>query len=244
VLGDDLVGVYLHGSAVLGGGGPHSDVDVLAVAKRRTTPEEKRRLVDLVLTLSRKPSPIELDLVVESEIRPWRHPAPFDFHYSELWRKRFESGTLEPWTSPTSTDLASAVTMVLAGDTTLFGPPPAQVFDPVPRADYHDAILKDVPPNDWFVQQDTRNLVLTLPRIWAGVATDDVHSKEGAAAWALPQLPAEHRPLLERALAIYRGEANDFWDDVRPQVEAYTAYLVSEIENAIRTASTYSSPRR
>jgi predicted nucleotidyltransferase len=238
VLGDDLVGMYLHGSAVLGGGGPHSDVDVLAVAKRRTTAEEKGRLLDLLLTLSGAPRPIEFDLVVEAEIRPWRHPAPFDFHYSELWRSEFEAGRLEPWTSPTNRDLASALTMVLAGDTTLYGPPPAQVFDPVPRADYHDAILKDIPPSDWFVQQDTRNLVLTLPRIWAGVATDSVHSKEGAAAWVLPQLPPAHRPLLERALAIYRGEADDFWDDVRPQVDAYAAYVVSEIENAIRIAST------
>jgi streptomycin 3"-adenylyltransferase len=238
VLGDDLVGAYLHGSAVLGGGGPHGDVDVLAVATRRTSAEEKGRLVDLLLTLSGTPSPIEFDLVIEAEIRPWRHPAPFDFHYSELWRKEFEAGRLEPWARRTNSDLASAITMVLAGDTTLFGPPPAQVFDPVPRADYRDAILKDVPPNDWFVQQDTRNLVLTLPRVWAGIATNDVHSKESAAAWALPRLPAAHRPVLERALAIYRGEADDFWADVRPQVDAYAAYVVSEIESAMRIAST------
>jgi streptomycin 3"-adenylyltransferase len=238
VLGDDLVGVYLHGSAVLGGGGPHSDVDVLAVAKRRTTREEKQGLVDLLLKLSRNPSPIEFDLVVEAEVRPWRHPAPFDFHYSDLWRREFEAGELEPWTSATNRDLASALTMVLAGNTTLYGPPPAQVFDPVPRADYHDAILKDIPPSDWFVQQDTRNLVLTLPRIWAGVASDGVHSKESAAAWALARLPAEHAPVLERAVTIYRGEREDFWDDIRPQIEAYAAYVASEIESAIKIAST------
>jgi hypothetical protein len=218
---------------VLGGGGPHSDVDVVAVAKRRTTREEKQRLVDLLLKLSRNPSPLELDLVVESEVHPWRHPAPFDFHYSDLWRKEFESGNLEPWSSPTNRDLASALTMVLAGNTTLYGPPPAQVFDPVPRADYHDAILKDIPPSDWFAQKDTRNLVLTLPRIWAGVASEGVHSKESAAAWALARLPAEHRPVLERAVAIYRGERDDFWDDVRPRVEGYAAYVISEIESAM-----------
>jgi predicted nucleotidyltransferase len=237
-LGDDLVGAYLHGSAVLGGGGPHSDVDVLAVARRRTTREEKQRLVDLLLNVSGNPSPIEFDLVVETEVRPWRHPAPFDFHYSELWRKEFAAGNLEPWSSATNRDLASAVTMVLAGNTTLFGPPPAQVFDPVPRTDYHDAILKDVPPSDWFVEKDTRNLVLTLVRVWAGVASEGVHSKESAAAWAVARLPAEHRPVLERAVTIYRGERDDFWDDVRPQIDAYATYVLSEIESAIRIAST------
>jgi predicted nucleotidyltransferase len=227
-LGDDLVGAYLHGSAVLGGGGPHSDVDVLAVAKRRTTREEKRRLLDLLRRLSRNPSPIEFDLLVEDEIRPWRHPAPFDLHYDELGQ---EFGGA-------NRDLASALTMVLAGNTTLYGPPPAQVFDPVPRTDYHDAILKDIPPSDWFVEKDTRNLVLTLPRIWAGVASDGVLSKESAAAWALARLPAEHRAVLERAVAIYRGERDDEWDDVRPQVVAYKDYVVSEIESAIKIAST------
>jgi streptomycin 3"-adenylyltransferase len=237
-LGDDLVGTYLHGSAVLGGGGPYSDVDVLAVAKRRTTREEKQRLVELLLNLSGNPSPIEFDLVVATEVRPWRHPAPFDFHYSELWRKEFAAGNLEPWSSATNRDLASAVTMVLAGNTTLYGPPPAQVFDPVPRTDYHDAILKDVPPSDWFVEKDTRNLVLTLVRVWAGVASEGVHSKESAAAWALTRLPTEHQPLLERAVAIYLGERDDFWDDVRPQIEAYANYVVSEIESAMMRLQT------
>ena len=34
VFGSDLVGAYLHGSAVLGGLRPTSDVDVLAVCRR------------------------------------------------------------------------------------------------------------------------------------------------------------------------------------------------------------------
>jgi predicted nucleotidyltransferase len=37
LLGDDLVGVYLYGSEVLGGGGPRSDVDVGAA--RRALPD-------------------------------------------------------------------------------------------------------------------------------------------------------------------------------------------------------------
>jgi hypothetical protein len=49
---------------------------------------------------------------------------------------------------------------------------------------------------------NTRNVVLTLPRIWSAVATDNVLSKDSAAAWALPRLPEEHRPVLERARAI------------------------------------------
>jgi len=130
------------------------------------------------------------------------------------------------------------VTMVLAGNVSLFGPPPAEVFEPVPRRDYLDALLRNVEMADEWLDWDTRNVVLTLPRVWAGVATDDVHSKQSAAAWTLARLPEEHRAVLERAVAIYRGERDEFWDDIRPQVRAYADYVLSEISSAIRTAST------
>jgi streptomycin 3"-adenylyltransferase len=70
------------------------------------------------------------------------------------------------------------------------------------------------------------------------VASEPVHSRESAAAWALERLPAEQRPVLERAIAIYRGEEEDPWDDLLPEIDAYTAYVLSEIEKAIRIAST------
>jgi hypothetical protein len=40
---------------------------------------------------------------------------------------------------------------ILLGDKALAGPPPAQVFDPVPRSDYVDAILRDVGTVDEFL---------------------------------------------------------------------------------------------
>ncbi len=122
--------------------------------------------------------------------------------------------------------------MVLLGDKSLAGPPPAQIFDPVPRSDYIDAILRDIATVDEFLPLYTRNVVLTLPRIWSAVATETVHSKESAADWALPRLPEEHRAVLERARAAYCGDAKDSWDDILSQVRAYADHVVSEIERA------------
>lgn len=236
-LGNAFVGAYLHGSAVLGGLRPGSDIDVLVVSTRRTTPEQKRCLIDLLLSISGPSASlqpgraIELDIVVESEIRPWRFPPAFDFHYDELLRDLFEGGELEPWTGDTNGDLASALTMVLLGDRALAGPPPARVFDPVPRADYLDAILRDIRTVEEYLPWDTRNVVLTLPRIWSAIATDTVHSKESAADWAIPRLPPEHRGVLQRARAAYRGDAQDAWDDMS-EVRAYASHVVSEIARA------------
>ena len=221
MLGEDLVGMYLHGSAVLGGLRPHSDIDLIVVSKRRTSTDEKRRLVVLLLELSGWGGsigrPLELDVVVQSEIRPWRYPPTFDFHFDELLREDFEKGELEPWPTPTNQDLASVITMALVGDAALYGPPPTEVFDPVPREDYIAAILRDTGTVDEYIDRDTRNVVLTLPRIWSAIATDEVHSKDSAATWALEHLPDEHRPVLQRAQAIYRGEAQDSWNDILPR---------------------------
>jgi predicted nucleotidyltransferase len=54
VLGEALVGAYLHGSAILGGLRPGSDLDVLAVTARPTTDVEKDDLVDRLLVISGK----------------------------------------------------------------------------------------------------------------------------------------------------------------------------------------------
>jgi len=51
-LRDNVIGVYLHGSAVLGGLQPRSDIDVIAVTARRTSSDDKQLLVDLLLALS------------------------------------------------------------------------------------------------------------------------------------------------------------------------------------------------
>jgi predicted nucleotidyltransferase len=57
VLGPDVLGVYLFGSAVLGGLRPESDLDLLAVSARPTTLDEKRRVVERLLSISGRRTP-------------------------------------------------------------------------------------------------------------------------------------------------------------------------------------------
>ena len=186
VLGDDVIGAYLHGSAVLGELRPRNDTDVLVVAKRRTTPEERRMLVDRLLAISGggppsgAPRPVELTIVVQSDVRPWRYPPRSDFLYGEWLRHDFERGGL-PASSMPSPDLAPLITMVLLGDRPLFGPSAAEVLDPVPQADLIRAIVTGVPGVLDDLGSDTRNVVLTLARIWTTAATGAIRSKDAAA---------------------------------------------------------------
>lgn len=71
VLGKQIVGAYLHGSAVLGGIRPRSDIDVLAVSSRPTTPDEKHLLIERLMAITGVTDPgppwtVELTIVVES----------------------------------------------------------------------------------------------------------------------------------------------------------------------------------
>lgn len=234
VLGADLLGVYLHGSAVLGGIRPHSDLDVLAVSARRTTPEEKRRLVDPLRAVSGRRAPVparpvELTIVVASEVRPWRTPARLDLQYGEWLRDDFERGKLEPWSENAHRDVAVLLAIVLLGDRPLAGPPPAELLDPVPRDDLVAAMVGGLDELEGDIEDDTRNVVLTLARIWRTIATGQIRSKDEAAAWVLSRLPERHRPVLERARSIYLGERDERWDDLAPQVRPHAAYVVTEI---------------
>ena len=107
VLGHEVVGAYLFGSAVFGGLQRESDLDVLVVTTRHTTREEKQRLAACLLAISGRLTSdgrwrrIELTVVVESEITPWRYPPRLDFQYGDWLRSEFESGNVEPWTTTT-----------------------------------------------------------------------------------------------------------------------------------------------
>lgn len=235
VLGPDVVGAYLHGSAVLAGLRPRSDIDILVVTRRATTRAEKQRLVARLLSIS-KPHPpgprrpVELTIVVQAQVRPWRYPPRFDFQYGDWLRRDFEAGNVEPWPTTTNPDLASLLTMVLLANRLLLGPPPAEVLDPVPRGDYIQASVGDIDTLLGDLAWDTRNVLLTLARIWSTLATDEIRSKDAAAAWALERLPREHQFVLARARAIYLGAEDERWDDVEPRLRPFVDYVVAEIK--------------
>jgi predicted nucleotidyltransferase len=239
VLGADVRGAYLYGSAVVGGLKPTSDVDIFAVTSRPTTHGDRRALVDGLLPISgsratRGPArSIELTTVVQSDVRPWRYPPQMDFLYGDWLRASFEAGDDAPGRR-SNPDLATLITMVLQAETPLFGPPAAEVFDAVPAGDLVRAIGDTIPNLLGDLESDTRNVILTLARMWLTAATGEIRSKDSAAEWALERLPAEHRSLLARARAMYLGEAEEKWGDMATGVRPMAEILVAKIGRAAR----------
>jgi streptomycin 3"-adenylyltransferase len=228
LLGKDIVGAYLYGSAAMGGPGPHSDIDVMVVSRAATTQVQKRALIAELLRIGLHPRPVEVTIVVEQEIRPWRFPPRMDFQYGDWWRKEFQGGEIEPWESPLNPDLAPLIRMVLLAGVPLLGPPPERVFEPVPRDDFVRASVQGIDGLMKDLDDDTTNVVLTLARIWSSIVTDQIYSKDSAADWVLARIPEKHRGALQRARAIYLGEVED-WGDLRSDARACADHLTFEI---------------
>ncbi|MGW6914383.1 aminoglycoside adenylyltransferase family protein [Kitasatospora sp. NPDC054939] len=240
VVGPELLGAYLHGSAVLGGLAPTSDLDVLAVTGRSLDEHERRALVAGLLEISGLTAtvrPVELTVVVRSEVHPWRFPPIGDFLYGEWLRDDLRAG--EPPRPGPMPDLAVTLTAVLAGDHPLVGPPPGALLDPVPHADLVRASADAVPELLADLEGDTRNVLLTLARVWTTLATGGITTKDAAADWALARLPPEHRPVLEHARNLYLTchYQDEVWSEelrcrVRPHVDA----VLSRIDHLRRKA--------
>ncbi len=240
VLEADIVGVYLFGSAVMGGLRAESDLDLLVVSKRRTTHAEKQRLVEGLLAVSGRKTAqgmwrrIELTIVVESDVKPWRYPPSFDFQYGDWLRSEFESGNIEPWPTRVNPDLALLITMVVQANTPLLGPPPAEIFEGVPDDDLRRAMADGIEGLRDDIDSDTHNVILTLARMWSTLATGVIRSKDAAADWALERLPEAQRPALRRARAIYLGEQVEGSEELEDQIGPHAEYVVAEIRRLVR----------
>jgi predicted nucleotidyltransferase len=240
VLGEAIIGVYLHGSAVQGGLRPGSDIDVLAVTTRASTPEECRALVARLLRASShgdgvdRSRPIELTVVVQDDVRPWRYPPPLDLQYGEWWRAELERGEL-PWVSP-DPDLAIVLAAALGSARPLVGPPITDVLDPVPVSDLRRAVVDAIPALLGDLDGDEANVVLTFARMWLTMTTGTIAPKDVAATWVFRRIPGQHRAVLSRALAVYLGEAQDDWTDLASEVRPCVDHLRDQVLRVARQA--------
>ena len=237
VLGEVALGGYLHGSTATGRQQPTSDTDLLVVTSRPMTDDERHALVRGILPLSGRRAaggparPVELTVVVRDDVRPWRFPPTEDLLYGEWDRDAYERG-VQPQRRP-NPDLAPLLTMVLAADRAAFGPPPSSLLDPVPADDLVRAVVDGIPALLEDLDDDTRNVLLTLARILVTVETGAIVAKDAAAERVLPRLEGRERAVLERALDAYRGPDYGSFADLEADVRPCADAMIRAIEAAV-----------
>ncbi len=238
ILSLDLQALYLHGSAVAGGLRPQSDLDILAVVDAPLSDEQRQDLIAALLSVSAPhpatpggPRCIELVVCHLADLQRSVHPAKVEFIYGEWLREAFKEGYLsEAAADPEYTLLlaqARQQAQLLWGRDVL-ADVPATSIEHIRQAmrDGVDSLYEGL-------RGDERNVLLTLARMWRTSVHGDFVTKERAAEWAIPKLPAELAKTLEYARLAYVGEVGDRWDIRGEESECLAKELLGNLKQAL-----------
>lgn len=198
VIESNFLGFYLHGSLAMGGFNPvKSDIDCLIVTHRSLNIDYKRQLARLFLKSSNNPFPVEVSFLNREQLKNWTHPSPFDFHYSEFWRERYEKD-LSNGTSfflneeiKTDPDIAAHLTITKRRGICLEGPPIETTIPTIPRAHYISSIMGDYQECLDTILNDPIYCTLNLLRVYWFLKDSTISSKLEAGQWGLSTLPKE-----------------------------------------------------
>lgn len=232
-LGENAVGIYLHGSAVMGCFNPKkSDLDLLIVVDREPTDAEKGNFLDGILELNgdAPAKGLELSVLRREHCKPFVHPAPFDFHFSNAhlrWATEDREGYIRTMKG-VDPDLAAHVTILNHRGSCIWGLPIGEVFGPVRREDYIDAIWYDVENAVEDVKKDPMYITLNLCRVLAYLRDGLILSKAEGGQWGIRAYP-EASELLSAALGCYAtgktmepcGNAEEFSRKILEEIRQY-----------------------
>ena len=216
VLGEKLTGVYIHGSAAMGGFTPmQSDFDYLAVVSDPLTPEERKQLSDSFLAIYGKDVPIkggvEMSIVIEKFAgKDFRFPTPYEFHMGT--EEQVKANSVPHEAEKVDPDLAAHFTITKKRGICVYGKPADEVFAEVPREHYLDSIALDAEANFENITEKTgtekgivpKYAVLNFCRVLALIEDDLITSKLEGGEWALRKLPEKYHSIISAALQEYR----------------------------------------
>ena len=233
ILDDRLVGIYLHGSAVMGCFSPDkSDVDLLVVVNSTVPDDIKKRYMDMVTELSSEAPAkgIEMSIIRESDCDPFVYPTPFELHFSIAhleWYRNDPDDYISKMKG-TDKDLAAHVTITRHRGRTLYGKPIEAVFGEVSEDNYFDSILCDIENAVEDIENDPMYIVLNLARVLAYKNEKMVLSKKEGGEWGINALPVVYGPVLEMALDEYCNNEAPHYDS--GSLREYAKYMINEIK--------------
>ena len=235
ILGDNLAGIYLHGSAVMGCFNPgKSDLDLIVVVNEPVSDTVKKDFMDMVVELneSAPAKGLELSVVTRNVCDPFVYPTPFELHFSVAhlgWYRNDPDDYIQKMNG-TDKDLAAHFTIIRSRGQCLYGVPMDEIFSPVPRDDYMDSIRNDIAEAVDEIGDNTMYLTLNLARVLAYKEEDLVLSKKEGGNWALKNTPTQFHPLIQHAMSEYVG-SEDIVYDTELAIQ-YAAYMLDRINRS------------
>jgi streptomycin 3"-adenylyltransferase len=239
VLGSNLVGVYVHGSAALGGFNPaKSDLDYVAVVENALTADERRALAAVLLPLhgtSGFAKGVEMS-IVEGRFagHDFRHPTPYEFHMGTPEQVRLHG--LAHDSEHCDPDLASHFAVIQARGICVYGRAIGEVFAPVDHALFLTSNLADIASYRETIKHDPVYAILNLCRTLCGLRKGAVLSKEEGAIRYL-EGAAEFRTLVETALGDYRSSRVSAYDS--DEAQRFVGSMLEAIATRIGKLATH-----
>lgn len=236
IIGIYFSGLYLHGSLAMGCFNPaRSDIDLLIVTAEGMSVTTKRKIAELLLRTSMAPNAIEVSFLVESDMHPFTHPLPYDFHYSEAWREDLsaiiQNGEWQSWNDEKKTDADLSMHIMLMNNRglCLYGKPIREVFPEVPIEHYKIALFSEF---HWALQQIRINptyFILNACRIYAYLREGSILSKDEGGTWGLRVLPSEHHAIIQQALNTYRETNTEEMKYPPHALDTFTIYMQEQV---------------
>ena len=219
IFGNNLTGIYLHGSAVMGCFHPEkSDLDLLIVIKEEVTDEIKQQFMKLVVELNKQAPEkgLELSVVKENACNPFVYPTPFELHFSIAHLNWYQNNPQEyvEKMKGTDKDLAAHFTITYHRGQVLYGKEISEVFAPVPAEDYLDSIWGDIENAVEEIAENPMYLTLNLCRVLAYKKDGLIVSKQEGGEWGLKNVARpEFRTLITAALKEYQSNATMMFEE-------------------------------
>ena len=237
-LGDDITGIYLHGSIALGAFLPSSsDIDILVVTKSGIPTETRLEIAKDIIAVDNLPCPLEMSAVTLSDLMSWKDPGNCVFHYSDFWReryeKRFKDGSSECFVANhdfPDHDVTSYIRLIKERGIVLYGRPINEIFPDIPDDKFFAAISVDINDYDFhsYAPRYLSSNILILGRILSFRHEKRILSKYEAGLWMANHVPAELRYIPKAALRVWYGGGNfDFPED---DLEKLREFLIKEIK--------------
>ena len=232
ILQDNLVGVYLHGSAVMGCYNPaKSDIDLIVVVKESIEDSVKSTFMDMVIDLNEKgpAKGIEMSIVKRCVCKPFVYPTPFELHFSVAhldWYGKNPDDYISKMKGEDK-DLAAHFTIINHRGECLYGASIKDIFADVPVQDYIDSIWNDIAEAEEEITDNPLYIILNLARVLAYIKDGLVLSKKEGGEGALKNVHVKYHSLIQDALIEYAEDRNISYDT--NLAKDYAIYMVGEI---------------
>ena len=235
VLGERLIGIYLHGSMAMGCFNPNkSDIDLIVVVNGDISDKQKLELMDEIVKFnSLAPTKgFEISFVKSEYCKPFVYPTPFELHFSPVHLDKFKASP-EKYIKEmkgVDKDLAAHFTVINNYGKVLYGGKISEVFGEVPRDDYIDSIYYDIENAVLDITDNPVYVTLNLCRVLCFLCSGQCVSKADGGRWALSK-PDFDNDIINGALDCYLSDREFVYN--LSELQGFAKKMLKAIEDRI-----------